>query len=82
MPVVVADQAQWIAAGQLAVQVQFLCGEVYINSFSTEGMESIQPSAVSIQKVLIDGQIYLLYNGTMYNVQGVRIQNSKFKIQN
>jgi hypothetical protein len=34
------------------------------------GVESLQPSAVSIQKVLREGVIYIMYNGTMYNVQG------------
>ena len=39
-----------------------------------EGMESIQPSADSIRKVLIDGQIYILRGGAMYNLNGIRIR--------
>ena len=41
------------------------------------GVESIQHSAVSIQKVLRDGQIYIMYEGAMYDVRGrkVRIEN-------
>lgn len=39
-----------------------------------EGIESIQPSADSIQKVLIDGQIYILRGGAMYNLNGIRIR--------
>ena len=39
-----------------------------------QGLESIQPSAVSIQKVLRDGQLYLIYNGTTYNVQGQEVK--------
>ena len=33
-------------------------------------LESIQPAGVRGQKVMIDGQLYIIYNGTMYNVQG------------
>ena len=39
-----------------------------------EGMESIQPSADSIRKVLIDGQIYFLRGGAVYNLNGIRIR--------
>ena len=39
-----------------------------------EGLESIQPSADSIRKVLIDGQIYILRGGAMYNLNGIRIR--------
>ena len=73
VPIIVEDHAQWVAIGQIAVQVQFLCGEVYNNSFSTEGMERIQNTEYRIQKVMINGQIYLIYNGIMYNVQGMRM---------
>ena len=39
-----------------------------------EGLESIQPSADSIRKVLIDGQIYILRGGAVYNLNGIRIR--------
>lgn len=39
-----------------------------------QGLESVQPSAISIQKVLRDGQLYILYNETMYNVQGQKVK--------
>ncbi|MBO4249849.1 MAG: Ig-like domain-containing protein [Paludibacteraceae bacterium] len=50
---------------------------VYVRKYSgpATGVESIQPSTISIQKVLRDGQLYLMYNGTMYNVQGQKIGN-------
>lgn len=38
------------------------------------GVESVQPSVVSCQKILHDGQLYLMYQGQMYNVQGTRIK--------
>jgi len=34
------------------------------------GVESIQPSAVSSQKVMIDGQLIIIRNGVEYNVSG------------
>lgn len=41
--------------------------------YSTEGIEeSYQPSAVSIQKVLRDGQVYIMYKGNMYDVRGIK----------
>jgi len=40
------------------------------------GMESVHGHgpAVSIQKVLIDGQLYLMYEGRMYDVRGTRVK--------
>ena len=40
----------------------------------SQGLESIQPSAVSIQKVLIDGQLYLMHEGQMYDVRGTEVK--------
>ena len=40
----------------------------------TQGLESIQPSAISIQKVIREGQLYLIRDGKMYDVQGRRIE--------
>lgn len=42
-------------------------------SCTAEGIESIQPSAVSVQKFIENGQLYLMYNGTIYNVQGIKV---------
>ncbi|MBQ7631493.1 MAG: hypothetical protein IJS82_01870 [Paludibacteraceae bacterium] len=39
------------------------------------GVESIQPSVFSIQKVLRDGQLYfLMADGTQYNILGIKIK--------
>lgn len=43
-------------------------------SCTAEGIEDVQSSVVSVQKIIKDGRLYLLYNGTMYNVQGVKVQ--------
>ena len=34
------------------------------------GIESIEPAETGSRKVLHNGQIYLLYDGRMYDVQG------------
>ena len=34
------------------------------------GVENVQGDNVQCTKVLINGQLYIMYNGTMYNVQG------------
>ena len=46
----------------------------YIAPEQPEGLESIHPSADSIRKVLIDGQIYILRGGAVYNLNGIRIR--------
>lgn len=41
---------------------------------SATGVESVQYSAFSGQKILRNGQLYIQYNGQMYNVQGIRVE--------
>ncbi len=46
---------------------------VYNSLLGATGMEEVvsdQQPAVSVQKVLIDGQLYLMYDGKMYDVRG------------
>ena len=38
------------------------------------GIESVQPSEISIQKVLRDGQMIIIREGKEYNAQGMRLQ--------
>lgn len=38
------------------------------------GMESIQPSAISVQKVLRDGQVLILRDGRTYTILGVAVE--------
>ena len=46
---------------------------VYVEG--VQGIESIQPSAVSSQKVLQDGQLLIHSNGKTYNAQGILLNN-------
>ena len=41
---------------------------------SATGIESVQYSAFSGQKILRNGQLYIQYNGQIYNVQGIRVE--------
>ena len=38
------------------------------------GVGSLQPSAFSLEKVLMNGQLFILRDGQLYNVTGVRVQ--------
>lgn len=40
---------------------------------SQEGIENVQRDKVQGTKVLRDGQLYLMYKGTVYNVQGIQV---------
>ena len=40
----------------------------------TSDIENVQRDNVQGTKVLRDGQLYIMYNGTKYNVQGVRVE--------
>jgi hypothetical protein len=38
------------------------------------GVENVQSDDVQCTKILRNGMLYLMHKGTMYNVQGIRIQ--------
>ena len=40
----------------------------------SQGIESVQNSDIRSQKILIDGQLYILRDGKVYTVQGQRVQ--------
>jgi len=40
-----------------------------------EGIESIQPSAVSIQKIIRDGKLYIVVGNALYDATGKRYEN-------
>ena len=48
--------------------------KLFVPSDITTGIEGIQPSAISIQKVLRDGQLFILRDGKTYNVQGIEVK--------
>lgn len=67
----------WKDLGRLTIEVRFTCGHVFSETIavgSTEDMEDIDAEQTSVRKVLKNGQIYLMYNGAVYDVLGRRIK--------
>ena len=59
--------AETLGVGNLSVRFEF--------STTTENLTpNVQSDKVPSTKVLRDGQLYINHNGTMYNVQGVKIK--------
>ena len=48
-------------------------GIITFHYSGTQGVESVQPSAVSIQKVLRDGRVVIIRNGQEYDLDGKRL---------
>ena len=42
---------------------------------AAQGIEDVQSDQVQSTKIIKDGQLYLMYKGTMYNVQGLKISD-------
>ena len=66
------QQPQWVAAGVLALQVQFLCGEVFYSSMTTDA-EHLEISEMLVKRIE-NGQVVILRGGHTYNVQGQRLR--------
>ena len=67
----------WKDFGRLTIEVRFTCGHIFSETIpvgSTEDFEKIDAESTTVRKVLKDGQIYLMYQGTMYDVLGRRIK--------
>ena len=47
---------------------------VYTRYDKTQGIEDVQPPCMEAQKILIDGQIYILRGGKTYTLQGVEVR--------
>lgn len=48
--------------------------EAVFEQKAQEGLEGIRTQESGVRKVIIDGQLYLMYNGKMYNVQGAAVK--------
>ena len=66
-------QPQWVAAGQVAIQVQFLCGEVFNNAFSIEDIDAVGILSVPTKRIE-NGQVIIIRGGERYTVTGLRIR--------
>ena len=47
---------------------------VHDNGGTPTGVENVQTNQVQTTKILRDGQLYIMYKGTIYNVQGARVK--------
>ena len=46
--------------------------DIYVED--TTGIESVQPSEITVQKIIIDGNVYIVRDGKMYSILGQMIQ--------
>lgn len=67
-PIVVEPAPQWIGNGSMAVQIRFLCGEMYTDALPM-GVEDVQSELKPVKRIE-NGQLYLMYKGIKYDVQG------------
>ena len=47
---------------------------VFNNEQTTTGVESVQPSGISIQKVMVNGVLYIIRGEAVYTIQGARMK--------
>ena len=47
---------------------------VHENGSDPTAVENVQTNEVQTTKILRNGQLYIMYKGTMYNVQGARVK--------
>ena len=71
-PLTVTDGPQWIATGYIAVQVCFLCGEMYNTEFPTD-IDQLSTGTVSIKRIE-NGRVVIIRGGAKYDMFGTKIQ--------
>ncbi len=67
------QEAQWVEAGVIALQVQFLCGHVYRSNIPTD-VETVNEEGTSGHKMLINGELIILRGGVKYTILGNKIR--------
>ena len=72
-----ANQPQWVAAGTISVEMQFLCGQRYYGSFTVgakdQAIDQTQSGEMPV-KYVENGQVVIIRGGIKYNLLGTRIQ--------
>ncbi len=71
-PLTVTNDPQWIATGHVAVQVCFLCGELYNTEFPTD-IDQVSQETVSIKRIE-NGRVVIIRGGAKYDMFGTKIQ--------
>jgi hypothetical protein len=73
VPVVVESAPQWIPAGHLAVQIQFLCGEMYNTEFPMD-IDLLQQTSLPVKRIE-NGRVVIIRGDAKYNVLGTKIED-------
>lgn len=73
VPVVVESAPQWIPAGHLAVQIQFLCGEMYNTEFPMD-IDLLQQTSLPVKRIE-NGRVVIIRGDAKYNVLGTKIKD-------
>jgi len=71
-PLTVTSDPQWIATGYIAVQVCFLCGEMYNTEFPTD-IDQLSTGTESIKR-MENGRVVIIRGGVKYDMFGTKIQ--------
>ena len=71
VPLTVTSEPQWIAAGHVAVQIGFLCGQMYNTEFPTD-IDELSTETVSTKRIE-NGRVVIIRGGAKYDVLGTRI---------
>ena len=71
VPLTVTSEPQWIAAGHVAVQIGFLCGQMYNTEFPTD-IDEVSTETVSTKRIE-NGRVVIIRGGAKYDVLGTRI---------
>lgn len=74
-PVVAAAEPQWVAPGSMAVQIRFLCGQLFTDAISigTQGMEEAQADRQPVKR-LENGHVIIIRGNAVYTPLGVRLK--------
>ena len=73
VPLTVTSEPQWVAVGQVAVQIYFLCGEMYNTEFPTD--INLLPTDVAPMKRLENGHVVIIRSGAKYDLLGTKISD-------
>lgn len=71
-PVVIEEGEQWLKEGQLAVQIRFLCGEVYNNEYPM-AIDETRTALMPVKRIE-NGQVVIIRGGERYSIVGTKIE--------
>ena len=72
IPLTVTNEPQWVESGYVAVQVCFLCGEMYNTEIPTD-IDQVSSGTVSVKRIE-NGRVVIIRGGEKYDIFGTKIQ--------